>query len=90
MIYTTEYLLNNAAIVAELCIKSKEEYRLWQELNRISYLTETEIEKNINNDSSIKGFSIEGIGVAIKDENIHVGLVRGNLIEGLGGNGEDI
>ncbi len=72
VIYTTEYLLNNASIVTELCIKSKEEYRLWKELKRISFLTETEIEKTINNDSSIEGFSIEGIRVAIKDEKIHV------------------
>ncbi|MBU3191323.1 hypothetical protein K9O30_06755 [Clostridium bowmanii] len=60
VMYTTEYLLNNAAIVTELCIKSKEEYRLWQELKRISFLTETQTGKNINRDSSIEGFSIEG------------------------------
>jgi len=42
---------------------------LWKELKRISSLTETEIEKTINNDSSIEGFSIEGIRVDIKDEN---------------------
>ena len=39
VIYTTEFLLNNALVVTELCIKSKEEYRLWQELRRISSLT---------------------------------------------------
>lgn len=49
VLYTTEFLLNNANVVTELCIKSKEEYRLWQELKRLSSLTETEIEKNINN-----------------------------------------
>jgi len=50
IIYTTEYLLHNAEIVTELCIKSKEEYRLWQELKRISSLTETEIGKTIDKD----------------------------------------
>jgi len=59
VIYTTEYLLNNSSIVTELCIKSKEEYRLWQEIKRISFLTETEIGKSINKDSSIEGFSIK-------------------------------
>ncbi|MCB2300246.1 hypothetical protein [Clostridium tagluense] len=72
VIYTTEYLLNNASIVTELCIKSKEEYRLWQELKRISYLTETEIEKNINMDSSIESFAIEGMKIFMKDEKINV------------------
>ncbi|MGV8984550.1 MAG: hypothetical protein ACOH2C_25560, partial [Clostridium sp.] len=72
VLYTTEYLLNNASIVTELCIKSKEEYRLWQELKRISSLTETKIEKSINKDSSIEGFSIEGMKIFIKDEKISV------------------
>jgi len=52
LIYTTEFLLNNATVVTELCIKSKEEYRLWQELKRVSALTETEIHGNINKNSS--------------------------------------
>jgi len=78
VIYTTEYLINNAAIVTELCIKSKEEYRLWQELKRISFLTETEVEKNINVNSSINGFFIEGMRVFIKDERINVEY-NGNL-----------
>jgi hypothetical protein len=50
VLYTTEFLLNNASIVTELCIKSKEEYRLWQELKRVSYFTETEVAKNSNRD----------------------------------------
>ncbi|MBU3102227.1 MULTISPECIES: hypothetical protein [Clostridium] len=58
-IYNTEYLLHNAEIVTELCIKSKEEYRVWKELRRISSLTETETAKNIDKDSRIKGFSID-------------------------------
>ncbi|MBX4271857.1 hypothetical protein [Clostridium estertheticum] len=71
-IYTTEYLLHNAKIVTELCIKSKEEYRLWQELRRISSLTETEIGGSIDKDSRIKGFSIEGMRIFIKDEEIRI------------------
>lgn len=72
VMYTTEFLLNNASIVTELCIKSKEEYRLWQELKRVNYLTETETTKNINRDSSIEGFSMEGMRICIDDEQIKV------------------
>ncbi|MBU3217349.1 hypothetical protein [Clostridium estertheticum] len=72
LIYTTEYLLHNVVIVTELCIKSKEEYRLWRELRRVSSLTETEIGGSIDKDSRIKGFSIEGIRIFIKDEEIRV------------------
>jgi predicted component of viral defense system (DUF524 family) len=78
VLYTTEFLLKNASIVTELCIKSKEEYRLWQELRRISSLTETEAEKNINTSSGIKGFSVEGMKVFMKDDEINV-VVNDNL-----------
>jgi hypothetical protein len=90
--YTTEFLLNNAYIVTELCIKSKEEYRLCQELKRISSLTETEVTKNINRDSSIEGVSIEGMKICIEDDKkrwnsmrIHMDLLRLSLIGDLGG-----
>lgn len=72
VMYTTEYLLNNAKIVTELCIRSKEEYRLWRELKRISSLTETETGKSINKDSSIEGFSIDGMRVGIEEDKIKV------------------
>ncbi|MBU3161417.1 hypothetical protein KPL37_17045 [Clostridium frigoris] len=64
IIYTTEYLLHNAQIVTELCIKFKEEYRLWKELRRVSSLTKTEIGESINKDSRIK--------ILIKDEEMRV------------------
>ena len=72
LIYTTEYLLHNAAIVTELCIKSKVEYRLWEELKRISSLTETEMGGKLDKESRIKGFSIEGMRIFIKEEEIRV------------------
>jgi hypothetical protein len=72
VIYTTEFLLNNASIVTEQCIKSKEEYRLWEELRRVSYLTETEAAKSINRDSKIEGFSVEGMKIGIEDDKIKV------------------
>jgi len=72
IIYTTEYLLHHAEIATEICIKSKEEYRLWQELKRISSLTETEIGERIDKHSRIKGFSIEGMKIFIKEDDIWV------------------
>jgi len=72
VLYTTEFLLNNASIVTELCIKSKEEYRLWQELKRISSLTEIQAGKNIDKNSSIEGFYLEGMKICIKDNKINV------------------
>ena len=35
------YLLHHTEIVTELCLKSKEEYRLWKEVERVSLLTKT-------------------------------------------------
>ncbi|HEY8888715.1 MAG TPA: hypothetical protein VIM70_00420 [Clostridium sp.] len=45
---------------------------MWQELKRISSLAETEIGEHIDKDSRIKGFSIEGMKIGIKDEKIRV------------------
>ena len=72
VLYTTEFLLKNASIVTELCIKSKEEYRLWQEMKRISSMINTEMEKSISDSSSIKGFSIEGMKIFIKDDLLEI------------------
>ena len=47
---------------------------------RISCFTETEIGKSINKDSSIEGFSIEGMRVDIKNGEIYVEC-NGNLYE---------
>ena len=45
---------------------------MWKELRRVSSLTETETGKSIDNDSRIKGFSIEEMKIFIKDEEIRV------------------
>ena len=47
-IYTTFYILNNAGTVTELCIKTKEEFRLFLELKRLY------------NEISIEGHNIIG------------------------------
>ncbi|MCT8977874.1 hypothetical protein N4T77_14840 [Clostridium sp. CX1] len=56
--YITEFLLKNSRIVTELCIKSKKEYRLWQELKRINSDVYTKVNKKIDSDSRIDGFNI--------------------------------
>lgn len=73
ILYTTEFLLKNARIVTELCIKSKEEFRLWQELRRINSNIYTKGEKLIGNDSKINGFSIDGIDIVVTEDKILVG-----------------
>ncbi|GFZ30114.1 hypothetical protein CSC2_06400 [Clostridium zeae] len=72
VLYTTEFLLNNASVVTDLCIRSKEEYRLWQELKRVNFLTETQIGEKLSNDSSIKGFKSDEIKIEIDNSNIRV------------------
>lgn len=69
-IYTTFYLLNNASSVTELCIKSKEEFRLFLELKRL--YNEISIEGNniIGAESGIKAFNLEGINIIVNDDSI--------------------
>ena len=45
---------------------------MWQELKRVNSLTETETTKNINRDSGIERFSVEGMKICIDDEQIKV------------------
>lgn len=53
--YTTKYLLNNANTVTELCIKDKEEFRIWKEMKIAFKEIGTNMEnKNIQEESKIK------------------------------------
>ncbi len=54
IIYAKEFLLNNAEIVTELCIKSKEEFRIWYELKRI----DKEVQEILNNKNNKKQYGI--------------------------------
>lgn len=69
-IYTTFYLLNNADSVTELCIKTKEEFRLFLELKRFCNEIYVECDKNINVESRIKAFKINDINIVINNESI--------------------
>lgn len=68
-IYTTLYLLNNARNVTELCIKTKEEFRIFNELKRFYDEAVIETDNDIESEISIKVFNINDINIIIKDEN---------------------
>lgn len=69
-IYTTFYLLNNASSVTELCIKSKEEFRLFVELRRFYNDISIEVDSNIDNQSGINAFCINGVNIVANKESI--------------------
>lgn len=71
--YTTYYLLNDADTLSDLCIKTKEEFRLWKEFKRIVNETVTE---NINSDINITGFKVNEVQVNIVGDKVEV--VRDN------------
>lgn len=74
--YTTFYLLNNADTLEELCIKNKEELRLWMELKR--FASEDVMAKVSKEASSIEAFDIDGINVIVTD--IAIKSVKGNIV----------
>jgi len=78
-IYTTFYLLNNAGSVTELCIKSKEEFRLFLELKRFYNNISIELDKNIDIQSGIKAFCIDNINIVINRKSI-ISILEENVI----------
>lgn len=73
ILYTTDYLLKNAKTVSELCIKDKEEFRLWMELKRLDNKAKAVFsEKYINKNSRLEGFSIGNKDIYIIDDKIRI------------------
>ena len=73
ILYTTDYLLNNAKTVSELCIKEEEEFRLWMELKRLDREAITiSSGNNINKNTKLKGFSIGNKDIYIVDDKIRI------------------
>lgn len=68
-LYTNMFLLQNAEYVPELCIKSKEEYRLYMELKRLSSNTQISISGEINEDLNTN-IEFEGGRVSIEGNTI--------------------
>lgn len=69
-IYTTFYLLKNAGSVTELCIKTKEEFRLFLELKRLYNEISIKGDKIISAESGIKAFNLDDINIVVNDESI--------------------
>ncbi len=72
VLYTTDYLLKNAKTVSELCIKDKEEFRLWMELKRLDNEVKAIAENEIQKKTSIKGFSIGDKDIYIVEDRFRV------------------
>lgn len=76
--YTSNYLLYNAQTIAELCIKSEEEFRLWKEIKNLQMEFDTVVESdNSSEDNSedikyIKGFTFGDKEIYIADNKIKV------------------
>lgn len=74
--YTTFYLLNNAYTLEELCIKNKEEFRLWMELKRFA---KEDVMAKVNKEAgNIEAFDIDGINVIVTDTAVK--SVKGNMV----------
>lgn len=69
-IYIIFYFFNNVDSVIELCIKIKEEFRLFLEFKRFCNEIYVECDKNINVESRIKVFKINDINIVINNESI--------------------
>ncbi len=66
-IYTTKYLLDNSSYVHELCISSEDEFRVWQELRRITDKKNELKESTDNEFNSFEGFKIKDKEILISD-----------------------
>lgn len=69
-IYTNLFLLFNAEYVPELCIRSKEEYRLYMELKRI--VEQVEIIQAKSVDDILNKIDFEGGHVVVEGNSIKV------------------
>jgi uncharacterized protein len=69
-IYTSFYLLKNAGSVTELCIKNKEEFRLYIELKRLYNEISIEGHNIIGVESGINAFNLDGISIVVNDDMI--------------------
>jgi hypothetical protein len=71
--YTSYFLLKNSKYISELCIKSMEEFYIWQELLRIHDRVQIKINTNdLNITTILDGFSIKQFDVRVNDMNLLV------------------
>lgn len=70
-IYTTPYLLQQAHYLPELSLKSPEDIRIWQELQRLgNYAGVTMRPKILTNDTAVESFTVGGKTVRVIDDDI--------------------
>ncbi len=79
-IYTTIYLLKNAGSITELCIKTKEEFRLFLELKRLYNEISIKGDKIIGAESGIKAFNLDDINIVVNDDSI-MSIADGTVIK---------
>jgi len=75
VLYTTEYLLKNVDTVTELCIKEKEEFRIWKELKRAFKEIDTNVDigsKNLLEESDVKLIRVGNTDIIIELDQIKI------------------
>ncbi|WP_238860127.1 hypothetical protein [Clostridium sp. YIM B02569] len=65
--------------MAQLCIKTKDEFRLFMELNRRYSEISIDTDNNIDDKSKIKAFNIDDVKIIVDDENI-MSVIGENVI----------
>ncbi|WP_238898980.1 hypothetical protein [Clostridium sp. YIM B02500] len=65
--------------MAQLCIKTKDEFRLFMELNTRYSEISIETDNSIDDESKIKAFNIEDVKIIVDDENI-MSIIGENVI----------
>ncbi|MCD4712177.1 MAG: restriction endonuclease-like protein [Clostridiales bacterium] len=71
--YTSYFLLKNTKFISELCIKSMEEFYIWQELSRIHDRVKIKINtSDLNISTVLDGFSINQFDFHVIDTNLSV------------------
>ncbi len=79
-IFTNYMLLKQARTLPDLHIKTREQWRVWLECKRLRKEIKVLVEGNrLNKKTSIKGFSVAGIKVEVKDKDILI--KRNNRVE---------
>lgn len=66
--YTTNYLIHNSSYMHELCIKSKVEFRVWEELKRITYKKNDIVNIHKYEVNKLEGFRVGENEILVDDK----------------------
>lgn len=81
-VYTNKQLLLNSEFLPELCIKTKEEYRLYVELKRMLATVETKSTQSIIDNTNLIWFHYEGVKITLINDKVKI--LKGNNVRELG------